>query len=224
MLYEKESSKCVNYKKGKKKYITDVQIHEQRNGIPSHLQCTGSFFSNVLVLLRPTPKTCARTACPVILPPHHRVFLLFVSSFFFFSLSFTWSSTVFVTCFAFSFLLQPNRLRHMNQRRLMLCSRNFCFQTSSHQSSTSSSSSLSSLCFDLCTASSSAVSSFHNSSSLSLSLFTNVTKEMANNVRDLFFFTELKNLFFFVHLSLLTIGEYYNKLYEWTGDPIERHV
>lgn len=59
---------------------------------------------------------------------------------------------------------------------------------------------------------------------LSLSLFTNVTKEMANNVRDLFFFTELKNLFFFVHLSLLTIGEYYNKLYEWTGDPIERHV
>lgn len=103
------------------------------------------------------------SASPSSLSPLRFIFL-------FFSLSFTWSSTVFVTCFAFSFLLQPNRLRHMNQRRLMLCSRNFCFQTSSHQSSTSSSSSLSSLCFDLCTASSSAVSSFHNSSSLSLSL------------------------------------------------------
>lgn len=52
-----------------KNYI-DAHIHEGKV-TSSHLQCLGSF-SSVLALLRPTPKTCTRTAQRVILPPHHR--------------------------------------------------------------------------------------------------------------------------------------------------------
>lgn len=144
-----------------KNYI-DVHIHEGKV-TSSHLQCLGSF-SSVLALLRPTPKTCTRTAQRVILPPHHRDSSFRLPSFFVLDLRPSSSIPFFLFLFL---LLQPIRL-FLNQRRLMLCSRDFffyCFQASSHQSSTSSSSSFSSDLFHF-------FSRIHTSS---FSLFTNIT-------------------------------------------------